>query len=692
MLSIVCNDHSKNSDLSIAGIENDSFEGEWPDEPFEPTFADTAYCDPDDDEVDLYSDFGNVMRLSEAYHDPFWTYFNRFVRYWPKMPYHVKHAYEKGFIEKKRKHSEHSMQLFDGLAVEMTERHLCSATWSQWKGGSYPDDPIWLGLHMPKLTTVDLIDVDAKQYRVGYYRENGDRKARLLPVINIPLEHLKMLKRIYDAFPGRIWCISSETLGIHAWKKHNYPQPSTNLHQFNKKILCDIGYASTESHPMPGRCLRRPFGDGYRTVMPTGTIEDWVKQVEYFESDGRTPSFNRICVELVRAMYRQWQAWERLGDDNRRVDVRSLIKKQLPELDIIADWLKAGCPLEPAVTAPVHEASIEPSLTLCKDVLLETLGERPRIKPTPIQRICQEILLVSFGEKSNEDIAPIIEEAITEINESDSVPNLPENHPLPRGSNQRQDLLMLRGGNWAKGLLRLARKGLEQEDSVAMVVHEMAKWLWWIELYSLPESQRLEEITRLLTAYVTTKHNNCVSRLLNGKQDEVIAQVARCVKQASEIKLSTSIHGFARTRDKWNNGGYSNPIKLIPALTQQEDVSLSLSCQFTVMCIKFEYQLPEFVQAKIKAVAGRNKVMPFATRLISLLYSKHGKAFFGRKVLSALLGYENPTQIAKYTTILERAGIISIGNSYKVGRNGKEYRLSQSTIEAMKSIQPQVNA
>jgi hypothetical protein len=414
------------------------------------------------------------MRLSEAYHDPFWTYFNRFVRYWPKMPYHVKHAYEKGFIEKKRKRSEQSLPLFEELAIETTERHLCSSTWSQWKGESYPDDPVWLGLHMPKLTSVDLVDVDAKQYRVGYYRENGDRKARLLPVINIPLEHFKKLKVIYDAFPGRIWCISSETLGIHAWKKHSYPQPSTNLHQFNKKILCDIGYASTESHPMPGRCLRRPFGDGYRTVMPTGTIEDWVKQVEYFESDGRTPSFNRICVELVRAMYRQWQAWERLGDDNRRVDVRSLIKKQLPELDIIADWLKAGCPLEPAVTAPVHEASIEPSLTLCKEVLLETLGERPRIKPTPIQRICQEILLVSFGEKSNEDIAPIIEEAITEINESDSVPNLPENHPLPRGSNQRQDLLMLRGGNWAKGLLRLARKGLEQEDSVAMVVYEMA--------------------------------------------------------------------------------------------------------------------------------------------------------------------------------------------------------------------------
>ncbi len=37
------------------------------------------------------------------------------------------------------------------------------------------------------------------------------------------------------------------------------------------------------------------------------------------------------------------------------------------------------------------------------------------------------------------------------------------------------------------------------------------------------------------------------------------------------------------------------------------------------MCIKFEHQLPEYVQTKIKAIAGRNKVLPFATRLISLL-------------------------------------------------------------------------
>ena len=685
MRSIVCNDQSKNADLSIAGIEIDPFDGEWPDEPFEPTFDDISYAD--DDEEESYSDFGEVMRLSEAYHDLFWTYFERFVRYWPRKSFHIKHAYEKGFVEKKRKGSGQSLHLFEALAVEKTEQHLCSATWSQWKGETFPDDPIWLGLHMPKSTTVDLIDVDAKQYRVGYYRENGDGESRLLPVINIPLEHFKMLKRIYDALPGRIWCISSETLGIHAWKKHKYPQPSGHLHQINKQILADIGFASIESHPMPGRCLRRPFGDGYRTVTPTGTIEDWGKQVEYFESDGRTPPFNRICFELVGAMYRQWQAWERFGDANRKVDVRAVLKEQIPELSRIADWLKAGCPLATAVNTPIQKTPVAPSLTLCQEILSETFGEWPTVQPTPIQRICQEILLVSFGKKNDEDIAPIIEDANAEINGSDRVVGGSGNKPLPKSANQREDLAMLRGGKWATGLLRLARTGLETENSVGTVIHEMAKWLWWIELYSLPESQRLEKVTRLLSGYVLAKHNNCVSRLLNGHQDDVLAQVARCVKQASEIKLPASIAGFSRTREKWNNGGYTHPVRLIPALTGQEDVSLSPSCQFTVMCIKFDDQLPDSVQAKIKAVAGRNRFMPFATRLINLLYSKHGKAFIGRKALSTMLGYENPNQIAKYTNIMRLAGVIAIGSSYKAGRNGKEYCLSQEVVIAMETAQ-----
>lgn len=688
MHNIICSSPANISALSIAGVEisdQDLFDGDWPDEPCDLTHEDIAqYVDADDrDGDDERPDSGGVMRLSEAYPEPFWAYFDRFIRYWLRKTYHVKHAYEKGFIEKKRRGSGQSLPLFDALAVELAERHLNAWNWAEWKGDKYPHDPIWLALYMPKLTTVDLIDVDAKQFRMGYYRECGSDKGRLMPVIHLPLDHFKRLKRIYDAFPGRIWCISSETLGIHAWKKHASPQPAIQLHQQNKNCLAGIGEASTESHPMPGRCLRRPFGDGYRTITPTGICEDWIEQVEYFESDGRTPTFNRICHELVKAMYRQWQCWERWGDVNRKVNVRKVLEQHWHELQEIADWLKAGCPLEQVPVVPIPQV-LHPSLALSREVLAETLGETSPQKPDPILRICRAILSVSFGEKTDKDVAPILEEASAEINGSPYEVRSCHNKSLPNSGSKRDDLASLRGGNWAKELLRLARVGLEQEDSVGTVVHEMAKWLWWIELYSIPEGKRLEEITGLLNAFVMKKHNGCVSRLLNGQEEEVIAQVARCVKEAATITLPSSLEGFAQTRQKWLNGGYTHPVKLIPALTGDEDVSLSPSCQFTVMCINFDDPLPESVQGKIKAAAGRTKVMNFATRLINLLYNKQGKAFVGRKALSDLLGYENPNQIAKYVNILERAGIITRGSSYKAGRNGKGYYLRDTVMNEMR--------
>ena len=433
---------------------------------------------------------------------------------------------------------------------------------------------------------------------------------------------------------------------------------------------------------MQGRCLRRPFGDGYRTITPKGVLTDWIEQVEYFESVGRTPPFHRICNELVKAMYGQWKCWERYGDDNRKVQVRSILEKHWHELQDVADWLKAGCPVEPVPVVPVQEVA-HPTLTVCREVLAGTLDELPEVQPDPILRTCRAILAVTFGEKTDEDIAPILKEASAEL-AAMVQDSSQRNEPLHRSGSKRQDLASMRDGNWAFELLRLAHIGLEREDSVGTVVHEMAKWLWWIELYSLPEGKRMEEVTRLLSAYVLKKHNGCISRMLNGQEQDVIAQITRCVKKAADVSMPSSLEGFARTREKWLNGGYKRPVRIVPALTGHEDVSLSLSCPFTVMCIKFDDSLPESVQAQIKAVAGRNRVMNFATRLINLLYSKEGKAYVSRKALTEMQGYKNPTQIAKYIGILERAGIIIQGCSYKVGRNGKCYCLKDTVMEALK--------
>ncbi len=645
------------------------------------TYEDVAHYEDDDDpdRPDLLYGFG--MRLSESMPFEFWTYFDRFVRYWPRKTFHVKYAYTSGFVERKRRHTNQSLPLFESLAVEMIERHLLADHWAMWKKRQGRTDPIWLALHMPKRTTVDCIDIDAKKYLLGFYRDGPSKTSRLMPVVHLPLEHFKLLKRVYDHFPGRVWCISSETLGLHAWKKHPSPMPSLVLHRENKQRLSAIGLGHIEAHPMPGRCLRRPFGADYRTITPNGVLTCWAQQLDFFETDERTPAFRTVCTEMVRAMYEQWRSWERAsevcGPKREKIRCRrDVLEAHWHELREVADWLKAGCAVEePAHSEPGAEV-VDPTVRLCREVLTDTLGEKPADAVDPILLLCRDVLLVTLGEKDHVSV---------DLDLLSDHPPRPLQPALRRPAATKPDALApMRNGNWGKELLRLARVGLEREDSVGMVVHEMAKWLWWVELHSLPEGSRRAEITRLLSSFVLTKHNRCVSRLNSGLREDVVQQVSRCVESAAKLSDTAALELLGRVRKKWSVGAYKHPVRLVPVLVGQEDVSPSSPCQLTAMCIILETPLPLEIQAKINAVAGRNKVIPFATRLLNRLYNKKGKACLGRSALSALLGYKNPAQIGKYVGILERAAVITRGSSYSKGRNGKLFALAEDVISAMR--------
>ena len=153
------------------------------------------------------------------------------------------------------------------------------------------------------------------------------------------------------------------------------------------------------------------------------------------------------------------------------------------------------------------------------------------------------------------------------------------------------------------------------------------------------------------------------------------------------------------TRAKWLNGGYKYPICIVPDLIGSGDgselvppaidhTSSSPPCQFTSMCTTFDTPLPESVQAKIMSKAGRNKIVPFATRLLNRLYTKQGKEYLGRPTLLALLETKSPWQLGKYLTILENAGVIRRGVSYKAGRNGKLITLDQSVMAEFDTKRP----
>lgn len=634
----------------------------WEDEPFEPTFDDVFWCVSDDDEET--QDNLSPARISEAEHTLFWMYYDRFIRYSPRKTHNIKSSYATGFIQRNYKHGKKAgkpIPLFDKLAVELTERHLDVANWADWKGETRFTDAIWLALQMPRRTTYDIIDPDAKNFKIGSYHEDGDKTKRLIPVVSLPLSHFIRLKKIYDTFPGRVWCISSETLGIHAIKKHQYPQLSEELHKANKLRLASIGEGDTEAHPMPGRCLRRPFGDGYWTITDKGSLTSWQSQIRYFEEDGRTPPFKTIVIELFNRMIENLRKWQMFG----RKKPSQTIEELKAEHQKIREWVKSGCPITETSPPPPE---------------VKTDHEVPEEVP-PSERIIRAVFDFSCGEKSEQEVGTILDEARRD-----------EHKTVKRTLKAKKfSQSGLRGGNWAKELQKLARHGLQEDDSVGTVVFEMAKWLWWIELYDLPEHERLNRVTGLLKDFVSRKHNGFVSRLATDEKDEVVGQIQRCVEAARRIERKSSLKGFALTREKRKSGSYKNIIMVADAITDREEIISSSSRQFTFMCTRFDSPLPDSLQQQIKSFAGRNRILPFTTRLFNRLYSKEGRDYVGRQTLIKLLGYKSPSQISRYLKILSASGLIKMGTSYKVGRNGKLFELSVQVMEVMSSSNVKVD-
>ncbi len=200
-------------------------------------------------------------RYSELHPGPFQLYYERWIKYWPKDAVHVKRAYDGGFIQRKTRKG-YNLYLFPTLAVEWAERHLDPHQWAEWKENEEPEwdvdhGPFWLGLHAPRKATVDCIDLDAKRHLLAYYRRWEDGPVR--PLVVPDLDHFRTLKAIHDRFSGRIWCISSATLGVHAWRKHRRRWERALAHLANHPA------AGSDGHEL-ARFRGRGQGDGHAAL------------------------------------------------------------------------------------------------------------------------------------------------------------------------------------------------------------------------------------------------------------------------------------------------------------------------------------------------------------------------------------------------------------------------------------------
>ena len=259
-------------------------------------------------------------------------YFDRFIKFFPKTPFHTKYGYDKGFLQAKNRKGKRKGQpgyLFPDYLTSTVERHLDPARWARESDDTY--SPFWLGLLASKWIKDNAIDIDAKEYKVADYKY----KNCVRPVVSPPIAHYQMIKKVYDQFPGRVWCISSRTLGLHAWHWHKLQQLD-DVHLEIKAGLEQIDCGHIEVHPMHGRCFRRPFGEDYITITPEGSLHLWQDQVNYYEHDFRTPSFEQIVREMVRVSEREYR--ECLYHDSSR-DIEVVPSRNA---EVLA-WLERGC-------------------------------------------------------------------------------------------------------------------------------------------------------------------------------------------------------------------------------------------------------------------------------------------------------------------------------------------------------------
>lgn len=664
-------------------------------------------------ELEELDGFDLGTRLSEINPDHFKRYYDHFVRFAPKNAetgYYLKHGYDRSWFQAKSRGPEkRTLHLWEEKAIELAERHLDPDKWEWWKQANGEPDPPpglqWLGFFRASHTMFNLIDFDAKDFIVGWYESGRQKK----PVVIPPVEHFHKLKVIYDAFPpNRVWCVSSDTLGVHAWEHHELVE-SDEVHARQKRVLRQIGLGSVEVHPMPGRCLRRPFGVDYRTITPGGVLEYWPEQLDYWEFDGRTPIFRQIVLTLLNLSVEQMTAFRRslvcYGNAGRRPSHRTCsssdCNKFASRIADVRKWLNDGCPQPAGETVSVQAGS---DSTLRVEVVRED---------QPDERI----------------------------------------NRLSSPANNEQ--------GWVERLVSLAKHGLCEPDSVGNAVCELAKWLVWVELANMPLPDRLSRTEALLTEWVSLKHNGFSTRWNNGDRDSVINQIGRAVQ--SVVDQDSEI--FQRLRDKRQSGLYRTNIEIaalllgqLPTSPAQSSSSSSFSLITSLCRAELDDPLPPPIIHRLEStladmrdelkritrkdtrregfdelrlseipdpkrswfwsnlrlenektmhtdddgtttmktvrsktvVPQKNKLLPFATRLLNHIRNKGGSCHLHQDKLLELFGNDNTRRMTQYRKIIEVSGVLQVGRSYRTGESSKQYKLTPLTIRAF-AEQPRNN-
>lgn len=523
----------------------------------------------------------------------------------------------------------------NGNPVPLYPELACSIT------RAHLDGDLWMSLYPGKMVDHNVIDYDGKM-ACGYVREGRD----LRPVCCPDVPWFLGLKKLMGAFPGRMVFISSATLGVHLCERILL-STTWYMHEKIGRQLKATG-VKAEVYPDPSKPFRRPFGRDYKTITPHGILTDWRDQLAYFLDDERqVPDFPTVVrafleivdVEVPRAR-EALTTFDQLGRPGR-IDFLTIAER----MTIVEGWSRAGCP---DWREPEEEESCGVDLVEPED---EEVLEQPGTGQDP-----------GF---------------------SYSVPL------TPTGQTPH-----LRSGEWARGLEYLAVHGLQEPDSVGVVVYEMATFLYWVELFDLPIGEREQEIFALLTTFVRTKHNGMIDRLNNGQEHQVMRQVEQAVRAVTKNRYAGGLEHFARIRQRRDRGQYAHVINLAPLIQEGEQAQVTHipGFSYSVVLSRDDSPAPEALEAILAQIARTKKMrrrdgeypfVRFTRRLLNVLWANKGHARINREDLLTLTESGDPHQLVAYRQLLVDAGILEpYRGTYRSGTAASLYRMTGATRRA----------
>ena len=259
-------------------------------------------------------------------------------------------------------------------------------------------------------------------------------------------------------------------------------------------------------------------------------------------------------------------------------------------------------------------------------------------------------------------------------------------------------------GEWAKNCRHWAIHGLQEHDSMADVVYELSKWLYFIELEHIPEDNRLTHTIEVLQRFCLTKHNGYITRLNNNNPDEVLSHVERIVKWMIQHITTPAKECFARIRQKRQQGQYthqwmleqdilsiylSSSVKLIECCSvspskeerkkQREKPPDPEQWVYTPDLTPLPEQMERLIQEGLKRNGARGKTYPKLVGFLNHIRAKDGEARLGIESLKKM-GFSDH-RARQHINMLRQMGLLlEKGYSPVIGL-GKLYVLTAKARE-----------